>query len=255
MRRSSHLTSRRALSGREVFILVALAICVALVAIPWFLAKGRKRDRLASFQNLQQWGIALNLHLIDHNNQLPQVGSAPIGPQPGGAWYNTLPTYLSREPLGGQGEAARPQPGDGSIWFDPSAEPPRRASAGEFYFTYGMNRYLQPDPAQPSYSIFDLDTPGAIVFLTEKSGFSPGVMPPEVEFRHHKAEGGDARLAFVLFCDGHVSFGSQWEMQENPAALTPEKAIAPLSWVPYIGAPKPKAGETRAATEPSGPTL
>lgn len=241
MRRNRHLSSKAALTGRELFILVALTACVAALVIPWFLSKANQRDSLASLQNLQQWSIALNLYLIDNDNQLPEVGGGPLGPKPASAWYNALPAYLSRDPLGAQSDDERPQQGDGSIWFDPSAEFLPPAGPGEFFFTYGMNRYLQPDPAQPSCTIFDLDTPGAIVFLTEKAGFTPGVVPAEVEFRHRKKEAGAARLAFVLFCDGHVSFGSQWEMLQNPVATEPKETLAPLSWVPYLGAPKPTA--------------
>lgn len=241
MRRTDVSRTAAALSGREVFFVSVLLGAAALVVIPWLMNKVHRRDRLASYQNLQQWGIALNLFLIDNSNRLPEIGTLPIGPQPAGAWYNVLPTYLSQQPLGAMEEAKRPAFGDGSIWFDPGADPSRSPDAGEFYFTYGMNRYLQPDPAQPSLTIYDLEAPGSIVFLTEKSGFTPGVVPSEVEFRQKKKDAGDAMLAFVLFCDGHASFGSQWELQQNPEATTPGATLAPLSWVPYSDAPAPES--------------
>ncbi len=243
MRRSDSSSARAALSGREVFFLTLFIGAAALVAIPWLVSKVHRRDRLASYQNLQQWGIALNLYLIDNDNRLPRVGNLPIGPQPDDAWYNVLPTYLSQQALGALPPGKRPTFGDGTIWFDPGADPPRRPAAGEFYFTYGMNRYLQPDAARMSLTVYDLEAPGHTVFLTEKSGFTPGVVPGEMEFRQKKKDAGDALLAFVLFCDGHVSFGSQWELRQNPEAAKPDKTLSPLSWAPYVGAPAPKAAD------------
>ncbi len=61
-----------------------------------------------SAQNLQQWGIALNLHLMDNANQLPEVGSASIDSSQTKAWYNSLPEYISLPAL--SAVPARPAP-------------------------------------------------------------------------------------------------------------------------------------------------
>lgn len=225
---------------REALFLLAFVAAALAVAWPYFRGKQIEKERVASFQNLQQWGIALNLYLVDNDNHLPGVGSAPISAEPADAWYNALPSYISRPPLSEVPPGQRPRPGEDSIWIDPSAKAPRDLSAEDCFFTYGMNRFLQPVPRFPSYKTFDLSDPSATIFLTETSGTQPGILPGDVAFRHRKPQAGSVDLAFILFCDGHVSSGSSYELVDNPEATEPRKTLAPVSWAPFVGAPKPE---------------
>lgn len=238
MRRLEPAQSCGGLSGREILLLLALLAGGVMLLWPVLRGKQQQKARVVSLRNLQQWGIALNLHLMDNDQQLPAVGLLPISPEPSQAWYNALPTYLSREPLGALQPDKLPDEDSDSIWVDPSAAPPPGADG--FFFSYGMNRFLQPDPAAPSYKVYDLTAPGSTIFLTETASLAPGLMPEEVEFRHTNPAAGSTRLAHVLFCDGHVSFGSRFELAENPQATEPEASLAPLSWAPFVGAPRPQ---------------
>jgi len=225
---------RRQLRKREVVICVVAVILLAAVFVPVFRQKSDRDLAMVSAQNLMQWGIALNLYLIENNNALPAVGPAFADPDAAEAWYNALPPYLSREPLTAQArlEVNLENP---SLWIDPGVDPREVPRYQDFPFFYAMNRYLQPDPAYGSYRIFDLQNPGSVIFLTEVLGTDPGVMPERVAFRHGRGE----PKAHVLFCDGHVELVPRAELVERLEGVEPTEELAPVSWVPYVGAQPP----------------
>ncbi len=81
------------------------------------------------------------------------------------------------------------------------------------------------------------------LFQTRSCGtasFEPGVTPGDVQFRHTSPRGGSEQLANVLFCDGHVSLASRHQLGENPQATEPVGELAPVSWMPSVGAPAPR---------------
>ncbi len=187
---------------REMIIVAVLVLILVFVALPRWAKRDTVKDSAISFRNLQQWGIALNLYLIDNNQQLPQIGSKTLGSGDETGWYNVLPPYLSLQPLANIAGPERPQPRNASIWVDPSIEkkPP---GAGTF-FSYAMNRYLQPRVDRPSLRIFNVLDPGRVIFLGETSGYDPALYPETLEFRHPRSKTDPTLSAHVLFCDGHV---------------------------------------------------
>lgn len=223
--RDSH---RAGLTRNEVLAVAALVLLVAAVAAPYFQHRAREAARTASLQNLRQWGIALNLHLLENQHILPGSSADPEDP---GAWFNTLPPYLSLPPLkdGGPGGGA-----PAGIWTDPAA----RLAAGAppaARVTYAANAWLQPDPAQRPWRIYDIEDPAATFFLVESPpGTLRAAAADQLAFRHGRPPRGHA-----LFCDGHAEAVTP-EQARQPLALDPQAHPAPRPrWVPFFGAPAP----------------
>lgn len=202
--------------------LVVLALAV-LAVTNWF-ASQAKALRVAETRNLQQWGIAFNLYLIENDNQLPEVGSAPITLDQRRAWFNVLPPYISATPLAELQPESRPRPGVPSLWVRPSTKPVKIWDLSAFFFTYGMNRFLQPDPAVRSFRIYELSFPGSVIFLTPTNGFVPSSDPGTVVF----PAGKDPEVP-VLFCDGHVSPVRKSVLLDPAAGGVPTSAES-VSW-------------------------
>lgn len=224
-----------------VYLLLALlALVAALVYVPPVFSRfdaGAARARSAD--NLLQWGIALNLYLADNNDHFPEVGGALPTPDAKNAWYNALPEYLSLDPLTARSPDERPRPGMRSIWVDPFAsQREARQNWGEYFFSYGMSYWLQPDPASRPFRVSMLNDPAGIIFMTTTSGPRPGVAPATVMFRAGPtgpaARPNDpAAQAPILFADGHV----EWKTRSEIAP--PSGASHRKYWLPFEGAPDP----------------
>ncbi len=211
---------------RHILIALALLVVAGISAAAYLLGRRGETSSVASARNLQQWGIALNLYLIDNENQLPETGATPIEPAQAKAWYNALPVYLSQTPLADLPPGSRPKPGTQSIWINPGAKKPHVWDPEVFYFNYAMNRFLQPDPGARSFKIYEIDHPGNVVFMTEVDGYEPAVTPDAVAFLH----GGRASIANVLFCDGHVAPEPRAILVDDENTRLATSAENGLSW-------------------------
>jgi len=201
-------------------------VLVALILIVFgnLSSHQRKAQRIAETRGLQQWGIALNLYLIENENQLPEVGTAPVESGQKRAWFNALPPFISEQPLGDLPVGERPRPGVPSIWIRPGTKPVKIWDSEAFYFNYGMNTFLQPTEGARSFRIYEIGFPGNVIFLAPTAGFVPGSSPELLAV----PKGRQAEVP-ILFCDGHV--------QAVPAAalLDPSALAAPtggsgVSW-------------------------
>jgi prepilin-type processing-associated H-X9-DG protein len=213
---------------REIFLACIVGLLLLVTAIVWLLGRGRDAAGAASAQNLRQWGIALNLYLIDNENQLPEVGSAPVDANQTKAWYDALPPYLGQTSLAELPAGQRPRPGAPSLWIDPAVKPARVWDPEVFYFNYAMNRALQPQAGVRSFKINELNAPGNVVFLAEVDGYDPDVTPETVAFRHGRTKSA-AAIAQVLFCDGHVAPVTRAVLASDDA-LTAAAAEHGVSW-------------------------
>lgn len=221
----------RRITARE--IIIAGVILVVLVAVVWTILGRQKADalRVASSRNLQQWGIALNLYLIENENQLPEVGGDPITPEQKKAWYNALPPYISQTPLADLPAGQRPRPGVPSIWIDPVTKPVKAWDPEVFYFNYGMNKFLQPEADKRSFRIYEINFPANVVFMAGTQGYAPGIGPEEVFFRHGATGAANPNAeTFVLFCDGHVQPVTRQKLVNDPEALKASAAENGVSW-------------------------
>jgi len=201
-------------------ILVLVGLGVTFVAV-----RGRQTQeshRVSSLRNLQQWGIALNLYLIENGNELPEVGRTPVTPDQTKAWFNALPPYLSESPLAALQPGERPRPGVPSLWIRPESKPVKIWDPGVFFFNYGMNTALQPEEGKRSFRIYELRFPGSVIFLVPTSEFSPGASVETTVF----SEAGEAH---ILFCDGHAEAVPQSKLQD-PSALSAASAEQGVSW-------------------------
>lgn len=216
---------------REILIAVVVLAVVIAVVVTMQMKRAAEAKRIASTRNLQQWGIALNLYLIDNENQLPEVGSTPITPEQKKAWYNALPPYISQAPLADLSPSRRPRPGVPSLWVDAATKPVKVWDDSVFYFNYAMNKFLQPVEGMRSFRIYEINYPANVVFLTEVEDYSPAVTPGEVVFRNGKGGANSPEaLAHVLFCDGHVQLVTRAALVDDPKALTAAAAENGVSW-------------------------
>ncbi len=214
-------------------ILVAGGVLAVFAFVTYSASLSRQgaAKRVGSARNLQQWGIALNLHLIDNENQLPEVGTTPIDSSQKKAWFSALPPYISQTPLPDLPPGSRPRPGVTSLWIDPATRAPKVWDPEVFYFNYAMNQALQPDPKLRSFRIFEVPSPGNVVFLVDVDGYSPAATPEKVAFRHGNTNpNSPSATAHVLFCDGHVQNISKAVLVDDPKTRRAEAANDGPSW-------------------------
>jgi prepilin-type processing-associated H-X9-DG protein len=226
-----HSKSEKRISLREVLIGLAILVVLAVVLSAILMKQKAEATRVASSRNLQQWGIALNLYLIDNENQLPETGAEPVAAEQKKAWFNALPPYISQSPLADLPEGKRPRPGVPSIWIDPASAPVRVWDPAVFFFNYGMNKFLQPDAGTRSFRIYEINFPSHVVFMTETDGYSPAIGPENVAFRHGGVRPTNPKAeAHVLFCDGHVQPVTRQQLVNDPNALQATAAETGVSW-------------------------
>lgn len=190
------------LSSPQVLRIGAIAIVLVglfLVLVSILDRQKQEGARVAGVRNLQQWGIALNLCLIENGNQLPEVGKSPVTSSQAASWFNLLPPYISEKPLAELPPGERPRPGVPSIWIRPGIKPVKIWDPEVFFFSYGMNRSLQPVEGTRSFRISEISFPGHVIFLAPTEGYSPDSEPGSVVCSDNKK-----LLAHILFCDGHV---------------------------------------------------
>jgi len=180
------------------------------------------RERVANSRVLQQWGIALNLYLIENDNQLPDVGRTPVTMEQTRAWFNVLPPYISEEPLAALPPGERPRPGNPSLWIRPATKPVKIWDPEVFYFNYGMNKALQPVEGTRSFRIYEISFPGSVIFLAPTDGYSPESSPDNIVF----SSGKDPH---ILFCDGHVQPVPRATLLDS-ATLSAGSAENSISW-------------------------
>jgi prepilin-type processing-associated H-X9-DG protein len=212
---------------REILVGSGVFLVLAILLATWVLRKDSKADAIASSRNLQQWGIALNLYLIDNKNQLPATGEIPVAPNQRQAWYNALPIYITEKPLADLPLRERPRPGEESLWIDPATTPVTNWDPDAFYFCYAMNQALQPAKDTRSFKIYELEYPGRVVFLAEVDGFDPACTPDTVAYRHGSKAQPEAN---ILFCDGHVALVPRSILTEDPATRLASSAESGISW-------------------------
>jgi prepilin-type processing-associated H-X9-DG protein len=227
----THEPVKKSITLREIVIAAVILVVLAVVLWTIFHRQGADAVRVASSRNLQQWGIALNLYLIDNENQLPEVGSEPVTTEQKTAWFNALPPYISQTALADLPEGQRPRPGVPSLWIDPASKPVKIWDPAVFFFNYGMNKFLQPEEGKRSFRIYEINFPANVVFLVETEGYSPAATPESVVFRQAGSKAASPKAeTHVLFCDGHVQPVTRQQLVNDPNALSAAQAETGVSW-------------------------
>ncbi len=227
------MNRQRGQAGIPILIAITLVVAALYFIPPLFRRFDSKAALTASAANLAQWGIALNLHLADNNDRLPEVGGGLPDPERPLAWYNSLPVYLSLEPLTKLPPAERPKPGMKILWVDPQAtESEAKRTWGDYFFCYGMNYWLQPIPEEAPPRIYILTDPSSTLFLTQTAGPRPGIAPADVQFRSGDKKSPETAVP-VLFTDGHVAMRTRRQLTDSSI---PDYAAL---WLPFADAPNP----------------
>jgi prepilin-type processing-associated H-X9-DG protein len=216
---------------REILVGVGILVIMGLVLSFVFSAQKQQGREAMALRTLQQWGIALNLYLIDHNHTLPTIGTAPVVDASPQSWFNALPPYLSRKPLSSLPPGERPRPGVASFWVSPASPPQRFWDESEFYFSYAMNAALQPDPDARAFKISELEVPAKVIFLGETSGFSPALTPENIRTLWGPGSPGSPRSsANILFADGHVELVQRSALESTEARTVRALQERKISW-------------------------
>lgn len=215
---------------REIILLVLVAIGLVVSGVAWFTSRSGDAYAAQSARTMQQWGIALNLYLIDNANQLPETGVTPITKAERTAWYNALPPYIGQTALADLPPGKRPKPGVASMWIVPGQREPRAWDNEVFFFNYAMNQFLQPEADTRSFRIFEIPSPQNVVFMTEVNGYEPSVTPERVEFRFGPGGNSPRAVANVLFCDGHVEPVARGALVDDPTSRLATSARDGVSW-------------------------
>lgn len=234
---SAGVGGRRALRGatvREVVVGGGLLVFALGIAVPFFIGKQAETTRQISYANLQNWGIALNLFVNENDNRLPETGDDFPRPEQRQAWFNALPTYLSMTPLTELPDGELPEPGRPSLFVCPLSRMPSDGS-GPYFFSYAMNRHLQPDPKKEPFRVYQLRNPGRTVFLVEVCQFVPWATVQQIDYRQTTRDGEVG--AFVLFVDGSVRLLSRRVIEAD--AETEDARVGQVVWPPFPQAPKP----------------
>ena len=227
------------ITTREILLLVVLSAMGAMAVWP-FLSKGKSAAaETITMNNLVQWGIGLNLYLLEHENRLPSVGPVQPDPELKDVWYNALPPYLSQVSYGKLVSSGfKREDTSAIIWSDPAFEKMFGRAKDIFLFPYAMNRYLQPLPGQPAYAVYDVQSPRSVVFLGESASTDPGLLPGAVSYRYDRKIDSPKAKSHVLFVDGHVGISSREVLSKEQTTVAGEP-MPDVSWMPFPGAPAP----------------
>ncbi len=237
-------------------IFIAVAVALLLVGFIWINSRNKAALQAISLRNLQQWGIALNLYLVENEDRLPEVGGAVASPDAAKAWYNALPESIGQTALTRLTPEEKPKPGQESLWIDPATTPREvRTSWGDYFFSFGMNYWLQPSPREAPWKIYNLSDPSRTVFLAPVSGPRPGAAPSTVVYRYGTR--GENSIATVLFCDGHAAAMTRPELSGIAGSGTQGGTAGTQfaeAWRPFPGAPQPEYDEVLIPSLPEEET-
>lgn len=231
--------SGRGITTREILFLVILLTMLVLAVIPFLRKEQTGAASVVAMNNLVQWGIGLNLYLLDHDNRLPSVGPTQPDAELKEAWYNALPPYLSQAPYARvSAPGFKREDHSALLWSDPALRKMFGQTREVFIFPYAMNRYLQPVPGQPAYAVYDVQSPRSVVFLSEAASTDPGLLPGAVSYRFDRNPQSPTAKAHALFVDGHVAALTR-EILSAPQTTAAGEAMPDVSWMPFPGAPEP----------------
>ena len=137
-------SSPKAFTLIELLVVIAIIAILAALLLP-ALAEAKDQARLANcLSHQRQWGLGLQLYLVENEDLLPRDGMGANGKYPGApppsgtpkdlnAWFNLLPPFMGEKTLAEYWQRptvvyqdnVKPLPfpgGRGKIWHCPNAK-------------------------------------------------------------------------------------------------------------------------------------
>jgi prepilin-type N-terminal cleavage/methylation domain-containing protein/prepilin-type processing-associated H-X9-DG protein len=191
------------MNGRRAFTLIELLITITVIAIIASLAvpgMAKAKSKVRSIQcinNLKQWGLGVQLYAADHDDYLPEEGTAApgIGVLRIG-WYVTLPRELGLPPyyeMAWRTNADLPLPR--SIFLCPANS--RRATNNNL-FHYCLNEHVDGTGTRDRpIKVGSISAPAQLVYLFDNGRRAAVAQQNNVHTNLH------ANGAHFLFVDGH----------------------------------------------------
>jgi prepilin-type N-terminal cleavage/methylation domain-containing protein/prepilin-type processing-associated H-X9-DG protein len=185
----------------RAFTLIELLVVIAIIAILAalllsMLGKARASAQAAGCRNnLKQWGFATQLYAAEHDDYLPQDGSAS-GSSVDAGWYVDLPHELGI-PIYAEmpwRTNAQIDPGN-SIWICPANT---RRSNGNNLFHYCLNEHVNGTGSGNQIKLMAIHQPIVTVWLFDNGGLAPVAQENNVHTNLHN------RGAQFVFLDGHA---------------------------------------------------
>ena len=247
--RYSQNSSPPAFTLIELLVVIAIIAILAALLLP-ALAKAKDQARLANcLSNQRQWGLGLQLYLVENEDLLPRDGMGANGKYPGApppsgtpkdlnAWFNLLPPFMGEKTLVQYWKRPTvvyqdniknlPFPGgQGKIWHCPNAkmttEELKQLKGGgrHGFFSYAMNIDLKrgtvnsymPYPKMPKAT--DLFNPSATVgtmdmYFSSSEGLGNPYYSVNPAARWRAFPERHKRQGGVLaFIDGHSAYFSR----------------------------------------------
>jgi prepilin-type N-terminal cleavage/methylation domain-containing protein/prepilin-type processing-associated H-X9-DG protein len=190
---------------KQAFTLIELLVAIAIIAILAAMllpALTRVRDKgRAAFclNNLRQWGLAMQLYALNHDDYLPQEGfGSPAGSQLTNGWYAELPRELGIPLYRDMPWRTNPVIDPGRcLWICPSNT---RRCTNNILFHYCVNDAVDGLGQDGDHAIrlAALPSPVALVYMFDtKNKLAVGTN----NFVHTNLHSGGAQMVFL---DGHA---------------------------------------------------
>jgi prepilin-type N-terminal cleavage/methylation domain-containing protein/prepilin-type processing-associated H-X9-DG protein len=185
----------RAFTLIELLVVIAIIAIIAAMLLPALSRAKATSQAIACRNNLKQWGLATQLYATEHDDFLPQDGSAN-GDSINAGWYVDLPKQIglatyNEMPWRTNGAI---DPGN-SIWICPSN---LRRSTGTNLFHYCLNEHVNGTGTGNQVKLSAIPQPVVTIWLFDNGGLAPVAQENNVHTNLHN------QGAQFVFLDGHA---------------------------------------------------
>jgi prepilin-type N-terminal cleavage/methylation domain-containing protein/prepilin-type processing-associated H-X9-DG protein len=216
---------------RKGFTLIELLITIAIIAILFglllpVLSKAKAKTRaIICLNNLKQWGYAMQMYALDHDDYLPPEGTGTTLNQQTG-WYVDLPKQIGLANYFEMAWRTNPAaPLGRSIWICPSNT---NRSNGYNLFHYCMNQHIDETGQQDRpVRLASIRHPANVVWLFDNGKRAARAQQNNVHTNIHN------RGANFAFLDSHVQrFPNReyWDFKQNRGLTNNPNLI----WRPWL---------------------
>jgi prepilin-type N-terminal cleavage/methylation domain-containing protein len=145
------MKSHRAFTLIELLVVIAVIAILAAILLPILDTAKEKARAIFCRNNLKQWGLALHIYTVNHNDLTPPSGVFSVTTNHN--WYVQLPCEIGLPDYFSMSWRTNPAASPGSsLWSCPTN--PRR-SDGTNLFQYCVNGQYYDGPFLPGYGVID----------------------------------------------------------------------------------------------------